>query len=119
MWLGKVSVIMYLFSISLIFSGYYIDQVFGQNLFEDSTSQALEELISNNNVEDEQITIELIFGDFIAGVRVVFGIMTGDVLTNAFESLPNFNYEYSLIARILFTTSTAFLWVNLITGRDL
>lgn len=119
MWLGKVSVIMYLFSISLIFSGYYIDQVFAQNLFEDSTSQALEELISNNNVEDEQITIELIFGDFIAGVRVVFGIMTGDVLTNAFEGLPNFNYEYSIITRILFTTSTAFLWVNLITGRDL
>jgi hypothetical protein len=119
MWLGKVSIIMYLFSIGLIFSGYYIDQVFGEDLFTDSTSMALEELISNNDMDDESINVELIFGDFITGVRVLFGIMTGDVLTNAFQSFPNFNYEYSILARILFTTSTAFLWINLITGRDL
>lgn len=110
---------MYIFSISLIFSGYYIDQVFGEDLFNDFTSNELENLILNNNIEDETVSAELIFGDFISGVRVLFGIMTGDVLSNAFNGLPNFSYEYSILARLLFTTSTAFLWINIITGRDL
>jgi len=119
MQLSQVSIIMYLFSICLTFSGYYIDQVFAQNLFNDYTSETLESLITRNNVLDETITIELIFGDFIAGVRVIFGIMTGDVMTNIVEGLPNFNYEYSIIIRLLYITSTAFLWIKIVTGRDL
>lgn len=110
---------MYLFSISLIFSGYYIDQVFGENLFNDYTSNELENLITNNNIDNETVSAELIFGDFISGVTVLFGIMTGDVLTNTFNAIPNFSYEYSILVRLVFTTSTAFLWINLITGRDL
>lgn len=119
MWLGKVSIIMYLFSVALIFSGYYIDTIFDEDLFSDFTSNELEALILNNNIDDETVSAELIFGDFISGVRVLFGIVSGDVLSNAFNGMPNFSYEYSILARIIFTTSTAFLWINIITGRDL
>lgn len=119
MWLGKVSIIMYLFSISLIFSGYYIDQVYSVNLFNDYTSTQLETLISDNNIDDETVSAELIFGDFVIGAQVLFGIMTGDVLTNAFNQIPTFSYEYSILVRLVFTTSTAFLWINIITGRDI
>ena len=110
---------MYIFSISLLFSGYYLDQVFGLNLFADATSTDLETLIGGNNINGETVSAELIFGDFITGVRLLFGIMTGDVITSALHMLPNFNDSYDYLVRILFTTSTAFLWINIITGRDL
>ena len=119
MWLGKISIIMYIFSISLTFSGYYVDQVFATNLFTTVTDEGLQTLISDNSVTDTNINAELIFGDFLTGVRVLFGIMTGESITNAFHLLPNFNANWDYAVGILFTTSTLFLWINLITGRDL
>jgi len=119
MWLGKVSIIFYIFSISLTFSGYYVDQVFGLSLFSGTSSDDLESIITHNDITDTTISAELIFGDFVTGVRVLFGIMTGQILTDALDSLPSFNDTWFYGIRIFFTTSTAFLWINLITGRDL
>jgi len=119
MWLGKISIIMYIFSMSLLFSGYYIDQVFALDLFSDSTSAGLEDLIGRNDISSESISAELIFGDFITGVRVIFGILIGQSITNAFHLLPNFNIAWDYLVGILFSVSTLFLWINLITGRDL
>lgn len=110
---------MYIFSISLLFSGYYIDQVFALDLFSDATSDRLEELITGNDLPSTSFNIELIFGDFIKGAQVLFGVMTGDVITSAMHMIPAFNDSWDYAVRILFTTSTLFLWLNIITGRDL
>lgn len=110
---------MYIFSISLTFSGYYVDQVFATNLFPSVTNTLLTELTESNNVVDETISVELIFGDFVTGVRVLFGILTGEAIYTALHLLPNFNGEWDYIVGLLFVTSTLFLWINLITGRDL
>jgi len=118
MWLGKIAIIMYLFSISLLFTGYYLDNVFGQDQFTGATYDALDEIANKNNV-NESISAELIFGDFIAGVKVLFGIVTGDTLTQAFHLLPNFSSEWDLLIRLLFTLSSAFLWIYVVTGRSL
>lgn len=118
MWLGKVSVIMYIFSICLTFSGYYVEQVFALGLFTQTTDD-LNSLINKNDITDTSVSAELIFGDFITGVRVLFGIMTGATITDALRTLPGISDAWLYGIRILFVTSTAFLWVNLITGRDL
>ena len=110
---------MYIFSISLTFSGYYIDQVFATNLFPSVTNTILDEMIAKHNVSDEAITVELIFGDFITGIRVLFGILTGEAIYTALHLLPNFNTEWDYIVGLLFVTSTLFLWLNVLTGRDL
>ena len=109
---------MYIFSISLTFSGYYVDQVFGTSLFP-ITEDDLDTLTERHNIADETISAELIFGDFITGIRVVFGILTGQSITNALNLLPNVNMAWHYIAGLIFSVSTAFLWLNILTGRDL
>lgn len=109
---------MYIFSISLTFGGYYIDQASGLSLFNSATYTALNDIMSRNEI-DEDISIDLIFGDFIAGVRVLFGIVTGETISDAFSMLPNFNETWMLAVRLLFTTSSAFLWIYIVAGRIL
>lgn len=118
MWAGKPALIMYLFAICLMFSGYYMDLIFNENLFESATYTALDELMNKNNV-DTTISVDLIFGDFIAGVRVVFGILTGDTISGALQMFPSFNEVWMIFTRLLFTFSSAMLWVFVVTGRSI
>lgn len=117
MWMGKIAIIMYLFSVSLLFSGYFIDNAYGLNLFTGVTFDALD-AIANKQVVDQEISIDLIFGDFIAGVRVMFGIITGDTIAQAFNLIPSFNEVWLLLVRIIFTLSSAMLWIFVVTGRS-
>lgn len=118
MWFGKVAIIMYIFSTALLFSGYYLDVIFDEDNFSSSTYQSLDTLANKNNV-DESISAELIFGDFIAGVNVLFGIVTGDTLIDAFHLLPGVDASMDLFIRLIFTLSSALLWVFVVTGRSL
>ena len=107
-----------MFCVGLLFSGYLIDLMYNENLFSSVTYDSLDE-IASRNVVDEEISIDLIFGDFIAGVRVVFGIITGDTIAQAFALIPMFNETWVLLVRIIFTLSSAMLWVFIVTGRSL
>lgn len=109
---------MYIFSTGLLFAGYYLDVTFDQDNFTGATYEALDVLAQKNDV-DQTISAELIFGDFIAGVNVLFGIVTGDTLTQAFHLLPGFNASMDLFVRLIFTLSSALLWVFVVTGRSL
>jgi len=118
MWAGKIALILYVWAIGILFAGYYWDSVFGDNLFAGATFEALDEL-ANKNAVDETISIDLIFGDFIAGVKVVFGILTGDTIYSALSMIPGFLAEWMLLVRITFTLASALLWVYIVTGRSL
>lgn len=118
MWLGKLGIIAYVFSLSLTFSGYYVDQVFGTDLFP-ITEDNMNILVAKHNVPDETISAELIFGDFITGLRVLFAVLTGEAIVNALHLLPNFNGNWDYIVGLIFGVSTFFLWLNILTGRDL
>lgn len=116
--MGKIAIIMYVFSLGLLFSGFLIDEMYGQNLFVGVTYDSLDE-IASKNVVDEEISVDLIFGDFVAGVRVVFGIVTGDTIAQAFALIPSFSEAWMLLVRLIFTISSAMLWVFIVTGRSL
>lgn len=118
MWLGKISIILYLFSVGVLFGGYYIDTALGENLFQGSSYDSLIAIANRNDI-NESISAELIYGDFIAGVRVLFSIMTGETITDAMSSLPHFDASWLLILRVLFTLGSSFLWIYLITGRSI
>ncbi len=109
---------MYIFSTALMFGGYVANTASGMELFTSSTYEALNEIMNRNEI-DEEISIDLIFGDFIAGVRVLFGIVTGETIADAFGQLPNFDEMWMILVRLLFTTSSAFLWIYVVAGRVL
>lgn len=115
--MGKVAIIMYLFSIGILFFGYYIDYAFGLNLWTGVTFDTLDALATKNAV-DTTISVDLIFGDFIAGVQVLFGIVTGDTVSQAFGMIPGFQEVWMILVRIVFTLSSALLWIFIVTGRS-
>lgn len=126
--LYKIPLIMYLFSLALLFSGYYIDLAFGQNLFTNvtvsgtngtstkTTFDYLSQLVNKHQV-DAKISIDLIFGDFVAVVQVIFGILTGEPISTAFSMMPNFDEVWMLAVRIIFTFGSVALWAYLVAGR--
>ena len=116
--MAKVAIIMYMFSIAVLFSGYFIEKAYGLGLFTGITIDSLEQLISKNDINQE-ISVDLIFGDFIAAARVVFGIVTGDTIAAAFSIIPSFNEVWMLLVRLLFTFSSALLWAFVVAGRSL
>ena len=118
MWFGKVAVIMYIFSLSLMFAGYFMETTLGDGSFNEDSLYAQLVIISNSFNPDANISVEAIFGDFIAGVKVLFGIMTGQTIADAFMLFPAMSMEWLLLIRVLFTASSIFLWIFIVTGRS-
>lgn len=132
MWVGKIAIIMYIFSLALLFSGYYVDQISGLSLFttvtvtdsngntsEQNTFDYLGELINQQSGIDESLLPDLIFGDFVTVARVIFGVITGEPVSAAFGMLPHFDEVWMLMVRIIFTLASMALWGYIIAGRVL
>lgn len=118
MWIAKIALILYVLSVGLLFTGAYFDDVFGQNLFTGATFDGVDALAASFKI-DTEFSAEMIFGDFIAGLKVVAGIVTGEVISDAFGLIPGFNIYWMLLIRVLFSLSTVFLMLYIVTGRSL
>lgn len=132
MWMSKVAMIMTIFSFCILWAGYFTDEVSGLSLFTehvgvDSTGTddactntycSLDQLINRNTIEDT-ISVDLIFGDFIAAARVLFGVITGETLAVMISALPNFDFTWQILVNFLFGVTNVFLWAYVIAGRSL
>ena len=118
MWIGKIALILYVLSVAMLFAGAYMDYTFEEDLFTGSTYDSVDTLASTFEV-DTDFSAEFIFGDFIAGVKVITGIVTREVLTDAMALIPGFNIYWLLLIRVLFTLATTFLVIYIFTGRSL
>lgn len=118
MWLGKIAIIMYLFSIAVLFAGYYANQIFQNPSIDSASFAALDEIANRNNL-DQQINASLIFGDFIAALQVLFGIVTGETIATAFSLFPFVDEAVMLMIRLMFTLSSAFLWIYIVANRSI
>ena len=116
--MAKVAIIMYMFSIAVLFSGYFIEKAYGLGLFTGITIDSLEQLISKNDINQE-ISVDLIFGDFIAAVRLIFGIVTGDTIAQALALIPQFDATWRLLTGLIFSFTSALLWAFVVAGRSL
>jgi len=118
MWFGKVAIIIYIFSLALMFSGYFMESTLGDGSFDENSLYADLDAVATAFNPNETVSAELIFGDFIAGVRVLFGVMTFQPISDAFAILPNMDMNILLLIRVLFGASSIFLWIFIITGRS-
>lgn len=111
---------MYLFSIGSLFFGYYLNTA-----FQDPT------LTANNNITysalhtlagsfaiNQQVNSALIFGDFIAGLTVLFGILTGATIASAFSIFPFVDASIMMLIQIMFSLSSVFLWIYIVANRS-
>lgn len=121
MWLGKIPWIMYIFSVFIMFFGYYTNQVFNNSAIASNSSytyNALHTLASSYTIS-QGINTSLIFGDFLAGLTVVFGILTGNTISSALAGAPYISGDILLLIQIIFSLSSVALWVFIVAFRDM
>lgn len=127
MWYGKLAIILFMFSVSLLFSSYFINQVFNDPFITNSvTNQSLKTLAGTFQF-NQQIDAQFIFGDFNAVKNVIFALMTGGgAFTQAFgDHGITHGLEYSasdfvsILMGLLFNSSVVFLILYIVSNRSL
>ena len=120
MWLAKVALIMYIFSVGSLFFTYYINTVFPISAVThnpNTSFSALQTLAGSFSI-NQQINSSLIFGDFLAGLTVFFNIVTGTTIANAFSIFPFVDASVTLLVQIVFTLSSAMMWIYIVANRS-
>lgn len=121
MWLGKVAIICYVFSLFVLFFGYYLNTIFQDPVLTANTNityNALNTLAASFAL-NQQINTSLIFGDFIAGLTVLFGILTGGPITELMTlGIPFMDGSIQLLFRIVFALSSVLLWIYIVANRS-
>lgn len=123
MWAGKIAIILYMFSISVLFFGYYLNTYFNNpnitntQYFGGNPYNALNTLANSYHI-NQQINTSLIFGDFIAALTVLFGILTGSTISGMTTMLPFVDTSIQLLVQIVFSLSSVLLWIYIVANRS-
>jgi len=103
-----------------MFFTYYVNTIFNDptiNSNNNITYNALKTLAGTFAI-NQQVNTSLIFGDFIAGLTVLFGILTGATIANAFSIFPFVDASITLLIQITFSLSSVFLWIYIVANRS-
>jgi hypothetical protein len=109
---------MYVFSIGILFFGYEINQIFNDTDIHSYSYDALTTLAGTFTI-DQQINASLIFGDFIAALTLLFGIVTGNTISSAITTIPFVDTTIELLVQIIFSLSSVFLWIYIVANRSI
>lgn len=126
MWYGKLCVILYVFSFSLLFSGYYMNQIFNDpNINQNGTYQALTDLKTSFN-PNLSPNSTLIFGDFISAFKLLVNLMSGGVFNTVFgdhgfmqTTASGFDASMELLMGLLFDSATLFFILYIVSNRSI
>ena len=124
MWYGKLSIIMFLFSFSLLFGLYYINTLYNVQAISQNWGLAqVQKLatswssVSNLNGGNSP-NPALIFGDFIVGLTVLLNILAGGGVTTILQGIPGVDNSVLLLVQILYGSSTVMLWIYIVAFRS-
>lgn len=133
MWYGKISVICFIFSIAMLFSTYYINQIFNDPVIQQSTTyKSLGTIMAsfNPNISPNPT---LIFGDFISAFNLLINLMSGGVFSTVFGHpasgtggdmglLGNSGYydaSLQIFMGLLFDSATLFFILYIVSNRSI
>ena len=133
MWYGKLCVICFVFSIAILFSTYYINQVFNDPVITQSTTyQSLGAIMAsfNPNISPNPT---LIFGDFISAFNLLKDLIAGGVFSTVFGHpsattsgdmglLGNSGYydaSLQIFMGLLFDSATLFFILYIVSNRSI
>ena len=124
MWYGKLSIIMFLLSFSLLFGMYYINTLYNVPAISQNWGLAqVQKLatswssVSNLNGGNSP-NPALIFGDFIVGLTVLLNILAGGGVTTILQGIPGVDNSVFLLVQILYGSSTVMLWIYVVAFRS-
>lgn len=111
---------MIIWSIGSLFFTYYVNLIYPLSSVTNNPNTsftALQTLAGSFSI-NQQVNTSLIFGDFIAGLTVLFNIVTGTTIANAFSVFPFVDASITLLIQITFSLTSAFLWIYIVANRS-
>lgn len=126
MWYGKLSIIIYVFSLALLFGGYYANQVFNDPSLStpNTTYSYLSSLMNSKYRFSQSPNAALILGDFITTFQLIGSLMSGDLLSQSQTMLQGSGFggygeAVMLLQGLLFDSATFFLLLYIISFRSI
>lgn len=126
MWYGKVSIILYVFSLSFMVSSYYLNQVFNDPLISNSATYQSLNATAHAFTFSPEVNTNFIFGDFITVMTLIGNIMSGGYFETVFGDAGIIHgaggpadISLSLIMGLLFDSATFFLILYIVSNRSL
>lgn len=116
---------MFLFSTAVLFGMYYANTFFQNPTISanwnysavNNTATSLNSLSHLNNGQDPNPA--LVFGDFLIGVTVLFAVLiSGGGITGILAAIPGVDLSVIALVQILYGSSSALLWVYIISFRS-
>ena len=84
------------------------------------TDTAISQLAGKpQSVATQQIDPLLIFGDFIAGLKLLFAVVTGQTIATAMSIFPFVDTSVMLLIELVFVSASLFLWIYIISNRSI
>lgn len=122
MWYGKISIILFVFSIGILFSSYYLNQIFQDPVISSSATYTSLQTIMGSFAFNQQVNTGLIFGDFISAFTLIGSLMSGSIFTDSLTLVQNSGFadaSVGLLMGIMFDSATLFLLIYIISNRSI
>lgn len=122
MWYGKISIILFVFSLGILFSSYYLNQVFNDPVISSSATYTSLQSIMGTFTFNQQINTSLIFGDFLSVFQLLGSLMSGSVFTSSLTIIQNSGFadlSVGLLMGLLFDSATLFLLLYIVSNRSI
>ena len=121
MWMGKIALIMYAFSIALLFCAGWINaEIFNNptlNANGDITYNALNTLFGQFNFTPS-FNAAFIFGDFITGIHLIAAVLTGAGVSQMLNIFPFVDTWIHMLVTGLYATFSFFFILYLGMNRS-
>lgn len=121
MWYGKISIILFVFSIATLFMTYYVNQIFNDPFLSNSATYSSLSSIMGTFKFNQQINTNLIFGDFISVFQLLGSLMSGSIFTSSLTIIQSSGFadlSVGLLMGILFDSATLFLLLYIVSNRS-
>jgi len=128
MWYGKISIILYVFSLAILFSTYFFNQIFNDPALSASVSEkGLEGLMKTTYSFNQTVNTSFLFGDFYNTYLVLEGLFTGGIFQQVFSEggvldqsgLTVANIYLQILMGLLFDSATVFFILYIISNRSI
>ena len=122
MWYGKISIILFVFSLGILFSSYYLNQIFNDPVLSSSATYTSLNTIMGTFSFNQQINTNLIFGDFLSAFTLLGSLMSGSVFTTSLTIIQSSGFadlSVGLLMGLLFDSASLFLLLYIVSNRSI
>ena len=113
---------MWLFSVALLFSTYYINLIFNDSVLTQSATYSSLNTLMGTFSYNQKPNANLVFGDFVSAFTVIGGLVTGSTFTTSLTVIQNAGFadlSVGLLMGLMFDSGTLFLILYIISFRSI